>query len=57
MYVFIAGATKIGLFNIYFPSYSLTLKSQALNTHVNRLSHIPFTILAKVLADKGAMIK
>ena len=44
IWVFIAGATKQGF-----------LKSHALKTQVNKLSHKPFEILAKVFADKGAI--
>ena len=44
MYVFIAGATIIGLI----------LKSQALNTQVRRLSQMPLANFAILLADIGA---
>jgi hypothetical protein len=46
IYVFIAGATK-----------TFFLKSQALKIQVNKLSHKPFEILAKVFADKGDINK
>lgn len=49
---FIAGATKILFFT---PPSTSPVVSQALITFVNRLSHIPFVILASVFALNGAM--
>lgn len=62
--VFIAGHTTTGYFkrlyvysNIFswLNCYWTSVKSHALITQVKRLSHIPLTIFAIVLADRGAI--
>lgn len=51
--VFIAGHTTMGFTS--FPFSPLLLKSQQRTTRDRVLSQIPFTVLARVLAESGAM--